>query len=51
LVGWFLPAAALIPLGDALIVRRSDGPRTAVYGVHGATAVVMVVIGVLLLVA
>jgi hypothetical protein len=51
LLGWFMLAAAGIPVGDALIVRRSNGPRAAVYGIHGATAGVMVAIGVLLLVA
>jgi hypothetical protein len=50
-LGWFMLAAAGIPVGDALIVLRSNGPKAAVYGVHGATAAVMVVISVLLLVA
>ncbi len=49
LLGWFMLAAALIPLGDALIVLRSKGPKAAVYGIHGATALVMVVISILLL--
>jgi hypothetical protein len=44
-------AAAAIPVGDALIVLRSNGPKATAYGVHGATAGVMVAIGVLLLVA
>ncbi|MET4924300.1 DUF4267 domain-containing protein [Streptomyces sp. PSRA5] len=51
LLGWFMLAAAGIPVGDALIVLRNNGPKAAVYGIHGATAVVMLVIGVLLLVA
>ena len=51
LLGWFMLAATGIPVGDALIVRRSNGPRSAVYGVHGATAAVMLAISVLLLVA
>ncbi len=51
LMGWFMLAAAGIPLGDAVIVWRSKGPAAAVYGVHGATAVVMVAIAVLLLIA
>ncbi|MEV4630098.1 DUF4267 domain-containing protein [Micromonospora sp. NPDC049523] len=50
LLGWFMLAATGIPLGDALIVLRSKGPRAAVYGVHGATAVVMLAISVILLV-
>ncbi|GAA2362250.1 DUF4267 domain-containing protein [Dactylosporangium salmoneum] len=51
LLGWFLLAAAGIPAGDALIVSRNNGPKAAVYGVHGATAMVMAAISVLLLVA
>jgi len=51
LLGWFMLAAAVIPMGDALIVLRSKGPRAAAYGIHGATAAVMVAISVLLLVA
>ncbi|MEQ4304244.1 DUF4267 domain-containing protein [Plantactinospora sp. B6F1] len=50
LLGWFMLAATGIPVGDALIVRRSNGPRAAVYGIHGATAVAMLTISVLLLV-
>ena len=49
--GWFMLAAAGIPLGDMLIVLRSGGPRAIAYGVHGATAVVALAAGVLLLVA
>ncbi|SIN40840.1 DUF4267 domain-containing protein [Micromonospora cremea] len=51
LLGWFMLAAAGIPAGDALIVSRNNGPKAAVYGIHGATAMVMVAISVLLLVA
>jgi hypothetical protein len=49
LLGWCLLAAAGIPVGDALIVLRSNGPRATAYGVHAATALVMVTIAVLLL--
>ncbi len=51
LLGWFMLAATGIPVGDALIVLRANGPKAAVYGIHGATAVVMLAISVLLLVA
>lgn len=37
-------AAAGTPVGDALIVRRSNGPKPAVYGIHGATAAVMLLL-------
>jgi hypothetical protein len=50
-LGWFMLAATGIPVGDALIVLRSNGPKATAYGVHGATAVVMLAISVLLLVA
>lgn len=50
-LGWFMLAAAGIPVGDALIVLRSNGPRGIAYGVHGVTAVVMLATSVLLLVA
>ncbi len=50
-LGWFMLAATGIPAGDALIVWRSNGPKAAVYGIHGATAVVMLAISVLLLAA
>lgn len=49
-LGWFMLAAAGIPMGDALIVLRSNGPKAIAYGVHFATAVVMLVISVLLFV-
>jgi Domain of unknown function (DUF4267) len=49
-LGWFMLAASVIPVGDAVIVLRSNGPKTAVYGIHSATAVVMLAIGVLLLI-
>jgi hypothetical protein len=51
LLGWFMLAGAGIPIGDALIVLRYDGPKAAVCGIHGTTAVVMLAISVLLLVA
>ena len=50
-LGWFMLAATGIPVGDALIVLRSKGPKAAAYGVPGATAVVMLAISVVLLVA
>lgn len=50
-LGWYMLAAAVIPVGDALIVLRNNGPKATAYGVHAATAAVMLVISVLLLVA
>ncbi|MFI6293245.1 DUF4267 domain-containing protein [Nonomuraea sp. NPDC050790] len=51
LLGWALLAATVIPVGDAVIVLRSGGPKAVAYGVHAATAAVMLVISLLLLLA
>ena len=45
---WFELAASTIPIGDAIIVLRSNGPKATVYGVHGATAVVLLATAALL---
>ena len=45
LVAW----ASIVPVGDAIIVLRGNGPKATVYGVHGATAVVMLCTAALLL--
>ena len=41
LLGGFMLAASIIPIGDAIIVLRRNGPKATVYGVHAATAAVM----------
>ena len=41
LLGGFMLAASIIPVGDAIIVLRRNGPKATVYGVHAATAAVM----------
>ena len=48
-LGWFMLAAAVIPIGDGVIVLRHGGPKVLAYGMHGATAAVMLVIAGLLL--
>ena len=50
-LGLIMAAATLIPVGDALIVLRNGGPRVTAFGIHGATAVAMLVIAALLLVS
>jgi hypothetical protein len=50
LLGWLILTAAVIPVGDALIVLRSNGSRATAFGVHGATAAAMIAVGALLLV-
>lgn len=49
-LGWFMLVAAFIPVCDAAIVLRNGGTRVAAYGIHGATAVVMLAIGLVLIV-
>ncbi len=50
LLGEFILAATFVPFGDALIVLRSGGTKAAAFGIHGATAIVMIAIaGVLIL--
>jgi Domain of unknown function (DUF4267) len=49
ILGTYLAAASLIPLGDALIVLRHNGTKATVYGVHGTTAAVMLGTAALLL--
>ncbi|WP_414942220.1 DUF4267 domain-containing protein [Amycolatopsis sp. cmx-11-51] len=49
-VGWALLALAFIPVGDMLIVLTHNGAVGAAFGIHGATAAVMVLISALFLV-
>ncbi len=49
LVGEFLIIASLIAFGDAVIVLRSGGRRAAAFGIHGATAVLIVATGAILI--
>ena len=51
LVGWVMLAATIIPLADAAIVLRNGGSKSIAYGVHGGTAVVMLITTALLLVS
>jgi hypothetical protein len=51
LAGWVMLAATLIPIADAAIVLRNGGAKSVAYGVHGGTAVVMLVTTALLLMA
>jgi len=50
-LGAFMAAATLIPLGDAVIVLRSGGTRAAAFGIHGVTAAVMLAASAALLLA
>jgi len=51
LLGAFMAAASLIPVGDAVIVLRNGGTRAAAFGIHGATAAVALATSAALLMA
>jgi hypothetical protein len=40
---WFMLAVALVPLGDTLIVLRHGGAKAVAFGIHFATAAVVLV--------
>jgi hypothetical protein len=48
-LGWFMLVATLIPAVDAIVVLRHGGTKMAAFGIHGATAIVMLAIAGLLL--
>jgi hypothetical protein len=39
---------SLIPLGDALVVLTNGGRKGAAFGIHGATAIAMIIAAFLL---
>ena len=41
ILGRYLVAASTIPIGDAMLVLRRNGPKATAYGVHGTTAAAM----------
>lgn len=41
ILGGFMLAASIIPIGDAIIVLRRKGSKATAYGVHAVTAAVM----------
>ncbi|WP_067692172.1 DUF4267 domain-containing protein [Nocardia jejuensis] len=49
--GWAMLAVSLTPFGDTAIVLRNGGTKAAAFGIHFATAVVVVLSGALLLAA
>ncbi|WP_174536031.1 DUF4267 domain-containing protein [Micromonospora chalcea] len=49
-VAWFMLVVALAPLGDTVIVLRHGGSRATAFGIHFATAVVVLVSAALLFV-
>ena len=51
LLGWVILAATIIPVADAIIVLGNGGRKSTALGVHGLTAVVMLMTSALLLVS
>lgn len=51
LLGWVILAATIIPLADTAIVLTSGGSKGIAWGVHGATAALMLVTAGLLFAA
>jgi hypothetical protein len=49
-LGWFMLIATIIPIADAAIVLRQSGNRSVAFGVHGGTAVAMLIISGLLII-
>lgn len=49
--GWALLAAALIPIGDALIVITTGGRLSTALGIHGVTAALLIAAGLVLVLA
>ncbi|WP_393058807.1 DUF4267 domain-containing protein [Streptomyces sp. LN549] len=45
---WYMLTVALVPLGDTVIVLRNGGTKAAAYGIHFATAVVVLISAALL---
>lgn len=45
---WFALVIALVPLGDTLIVLRNGGTRATAFGIHFATALVVLLSAALL---
>jgi hypothetical protein len=41
--GWYMLVGAIIPLGDMLIVLRHGGSRAIAFGIHFATAVLLLI--------
>jgi hypothetical protein len=48
-LGFFLLAATLVPLTDALIVLKHGGTKATAFGIHGATAGIILITSGLLL--
>ncbi|TQJ90173.1 DUF4267 domain-containing protein [Streptomyces sp. SLBN-31] len=47
---WFMVGVSLIPFGDTLIVLRNGGAKAVAFGIHFATAIVVLISAALLFV-
>jgi hypothetical protein len=47
-LAWFLLAATIIPAVGMIVMLRHQGPKATAYGVHGATASVLLATAALL---
>ena len=45
---WFMLIAALVPFGDTVIVLRNGGTKAVAFGIHFATAVIVLLSAALL---
>jgi hypothetical protein len=45
---WFMLVVALVPLGDTLIVLRNGGTKATAFGIHFATALIVLLSAALL---
>jgi Domain of unknown function (DUF4267) len=45
---WFMLVVALVPLGDTIVVLRHGGTKAVAFGIHFATAVIILVSAALL---
>lgn len=48
-VGLLVLALSAVPLGDMLVILTARGSRASAFGIHGATALVMLTVAVLIL--
>jgi hypothetical protein len=48
---WFMLAVALVPLGDTVNVLRNGGTRAVAFGIHFATAAIVLISAALLFAA
>lgn len=48
-LGYLMLAAATVPIADGTIVLRSGGPKATAFGVHWATAAVMLIVAAFLI--